>query len=305
MKNNNLIGISGKIGSGKDTVGNIIQILTAMPHLNTEGVLSFLKRDINSPYKIKKFADKLKDIVCILIGCTRKQLEDRTFKEQELGEDWWYYKYLLHESQNSIVTGAKILDENGKPKRNPTINKKTGQQEWKFIDKDFIDKHMSLEEQEYHNVTLVKLTPRLLLQLLGTECGREIIHPNLWVNALMSEYRIIRHKSNFSDRGYMGDEPIYPNWIITDMRFSNEMEAVKQRHGITIRVNRDWRLAALTQLENNDDTELLDNQLNKVSEHESETALDNAKFNYTIENNGTLEDLIQAVKQILIIEKVI
>jgi hypothetical protein len=30
----------------------------------------------------------------------------------------------------------------------------------------------------------------------------------------------------------------YPNWIITDCRFENELKAVKERDGITIRVQR-------------------------------------------------------------------
>ena len=37
----------------------------------------------------------------------------------------------------------------------------------------------------------LKFTPRLLLQLLGTDAGRNIVHPNIWVNALMSDYRQI------------------------------------------------------------------------------------------------------------------
>jgi hypothetical protein len=41
-----------------------------------------------SGFEIKKYADKLKDFVCILIGCTREQLEDQEFKEKELGEEW-------------------------------------------------------------------------------------------------------------------------------------------------------------------------------------------------------------------------
>ena len=68
-----LIGISGKISSGKDTVGKIIRILTASPHFTNEAVVDFLKRDLyESNWKIRKFADKLKDIVCILLGCTRE-----------------------------------------------------------------------------------------------------------------------------------------------------------------------------------------------------------------------------------------
>jgi hypothetical protein len=40
-------------------------------------------------------------------------------------------------------------------------------------------------------------------------------------------------------------------------------------------------------------------------EHESETALDNAKFDYEIINDGTIEELIEKVKEILIKEKII
>ena len=84
-----IIGISGKINSGKDTVGKIIQILTQSPHFSDETVVSFLDRKLIEPRFVnKKFADTLKDIVCLLIGCTREQLEDREFKEKELGEEW-------------------------------------------------------------------------------------------------------------------------------------------------------------------------------------------------------------------------
>lgn len=37
----------------------------------------------------------------------------------------------------------------------------------------------------------------------------------------------------------------------------------------------------------------------------SETELDNAKFDYVIDNNNTVEDLIEKIKQILIKEKII
>ena len=58
-----------------------------------------------------------------------------------------------------------------------------------------------------------------------------------------------------------------------------EMEAVKKKKGITIRVNRN--------LEESKD------------QHESETELDNAEFDYVIDNNGTIEELIEKVKEIL------
>ena len=42
--------------------------------------------DLKSTFEIKKFADKLKDIVCLLLGCTREQLEDRGIKSLSLQE---------------------------------------------------------------------------------------------------------------------------------------------------------------------------------------------------------------------------
>lgn len=272
-----IIGISGKINSGKDTVGKIIQWLADQYGPVTQGgepfgentiedCIDFIKSEENldfpeeTSWEIKKFADKLKDMVCLMIGCTREQLEDREFKEKELGEEWWYYK----------GRNGSLIPFNDDSKR-------------------------SSED-------LIKLTPRLLLQLLGTDCGRDIIHPNIWVNALMADYRI----EGQIDRGKTYSESDYPNWIITDMRFPNELNAIKN-HGITIRINREIKINF------SDDTvtaaEISLNALAKINQtgiyHPSETALDTAEFNYTIDNNGTLEDLIEKVKQILIKEKII
>ena len=73
-----IIGITGKMGSGKDTIGKIIQYLIVKTRENsiiaTEGVYSptsledfeaFCKCDTDnlSNWQIVKFADALKDIV--------------------------------------------------------------------------------------------------------------------------------------------------------------------------------------------------------------------------------------------------
>ena len=41
-----IIGISGKINSGKDTIGQIIKIILDNPHLNNEGILNFIDKEI-------------------------------------------------------------------------------------------------------------------------------------------------------------------------------------------------------------------------------------------------------------------
>ena len=84
-----IISFSGKIGSGKDLAGNICKILLQSPHLNNEGVETFLNKKLyesDGNWEIRKWADKLKDIVCILLNCSREQLEDRDIKSLSLQE---------------------------------------------------------------------------------------------------------------------------------------------------------------------------------------------------------------------------
>ena len=73
---NNLIGISGHIQSGKDLLTSTLQEMFPEQH-----------------YENKKYADTIKDIVCMLIGCTREDLEDKEFKNTELGKEWHINSY--------------------------------------------------------------------------------------------------------------------------------------------------------------------------------------------------------------------
>lgn len=284
-----IISISGKIGSGKDTVGKIIQIIKNSPHFTDEAVVDFLKRNLyESEWKIKKFADKLKDIVCLLLGCTREELEDREFKEKELGEEWWYYTNTLFYNETKKLipfSEAPLLIQNNI--------------EWYII----------------------KLTPRLLLQLLGTECGRKIIHPQIWVNALMSEYKPLASYQGVllglgMSNGQMEKigksvEAEYPNWIITDMRFPNEFWAADKKGALLLRIERDtelrfpdlWReFQAQESIDSWDDFLISKDMFNTVY-HPSETALDEIAsqglFIETIENNGSVLELVSKIREIL------
>jgi len=275
---NNLIGISGKISSGKDTVGKILQWLNDQDGQAYIGSKPFGKpatiQDcvdfINSgddlifgdetSIEIKKYADKLKDIVCLLIGCKREQLEDREFKEKELGEEWWYYD-LYKEHFPYIKTKAENPDS------------------WHERVKDRV----------------VKLTPRKLLQLLGTEAGRELIHPNIWVNSLFADYKA-KEEIGLYDGGYLDGQEAYrvdkSNWIITDVRFPNEAEAIKQRGGIVIRVNREESVLykGVKHIKGV-----------KSIEHPSETALDDYEFDHVIENNSDITSLVEKIKQLKLV----
>jgi hypothetical protein len=267
----NLIGISGKINSGKDTLGKIIQYIICIEKgtlaEDQKDLSSFfiapVSNELQSGWKLKKFADKLKDCVCLLIGCTRQQLEDRNFKEKELGEEWWYI------SKPEIDMFIPYTEDN-----------------WAA--------HGDFEEN------LVMLTPRKLLQLLGTEAGRNIIHPNIWVNATFADYKSAGEKIGFKSYSKRDMEEGFgkkPNWLFTDMRFPNELEAIKSRGGITIRINRPYRPF--------DESRQTVDDVQMTPEHPSETALDDAKFDYVINNEGTIEDLIDKAREILKLENII
>ena len=240
-----IIGISGKMQSGKDTVGIIVQYLTS-DYVNNCDFETY-KHIIDFPeWKIKKFAGKLKEIVSILTGIPVGDLEKQEVKDRVLGEEWDYKS-------------------------------------------DFIDLNGRLVEK---NILNNKYTYRSLLQKIGTEAMRDVIHPNIWCNALFVDYKPIHYGENLNpfatneENSKHITHTIYPNWIVTDVRFPNEVEAIKDRSGITIRVNRN-------------------NSLFKSVVHESETALDNATFDYIIDNNGTIDELVIKVKEILIKEKIL
>lgn len=220
-----IIGINGKIGAGKDTVGTIIQGL--------------LLTNKNQSSEIKKFAGKLKQIGSILTGISVEKFEDQEFKKTLLGSEW------------------------GTVKSNP------------------LNAVPVFEDVQFNHLMSV----RELLQKLGTEAMRDGLHENVWVNALFADYKAKWVPTGDAiEEDEVSLEKEYPNWIITDMRFPNELEAVIKKGGITIRVVRPGTV---------------------VGEHPSETALDKATFDYEIINDGTIEELVEKVREILVNEELI
>jgi hypothetical protein len=93
-----IIGISGYSGSGKDTVGAIIQYIFANKQkplsLPVEKMVTDMDEfglflESESEWEIKKFAGKLKDIASHLTGIDIEDFEDQEFKKTNLGREWW------------------------------------------------------------------------------------------------------------------------------------------------------------------------------------------------------------------------
>lgn len=265
-----IIGISGKIGSGKDTVGRIIQYLTSTRHYEkTFAEWETISKDKErwyagySNWRIKKFAGKLKQIVSILTGIPVEDLEKQEVKDRVLGSEWNYF--LDHKNKKHFNSPYPINDGS------------------KTADKNILYSY--------------KMTVRQMLQWVGTDAMRNVVHPNIWVNALISDYK---EELDLEDSSLK-----FPNWIITDVRFPNELNAVKNNNGITIRVNRRCEVCKLTMYEKRGHNCNEITCPNGRSQHESETALDNAIYDFVINNDGSIEELINKVREILVSLKIL
>ena len=228
-----IIGINGYAGSGKDTVGTIIQNLTAFPNDSVDSIVKMIEQNYSSDgqWQIKKWAGKLKEVASMLTGIPVKKFEDQEFKKTNLGSEW------------NILESTPRYTEKG----------------------------------SYYTQKNIPMTVRDFLQKLGTDGLRDNLHENVWVNALMSDYEGMYDMDT--------DRTTYPKWIITDTRFPNEAQAIQQANGIIIRVERPG--------------------VKPINNHPSEVSLDDWNFDHTIMNDGSVEDLVKKVKQILQTHKIL
>lgn len=261
-----IIGINGYAGSGKDTVGKLIQIASCkdIPEgVDLEDLISqyhILHEwwiEEQSGWEIKKWAGKLKTIASMLTGIPVEKFEDQEFKKTYLGPEWNYWTI-------SIIDNSKLLMQHGR-----------------FTSKQEAEEFIPYLKQTYgefrmdYTVGMQQITVRQFLQELGTDGLRNGLHPNVWVNALMTDYV----KGPFYPEVPAERHAMYPNWIITDTRFPNEAEAIKKAGGIIIRVDRPG--------------------YKPVNAHPSETGLDDWDFDHKIMNGSDLTSLLFTVGNIL------
>jgi hypothetical protein len=132
------------------------------------------------------------------------------------------------------------------------------------------------------------LTPRWVLQYWGTEVIRDGFHDDMWIASLENKLR------NSQD-----------SVVISDCRFPNEIKSIRSQGGQIVWVQRGitphwYDIAARA---NAGDTKaakwLKDNSI-----HPSETAWAGTRFDVVIDNNGTIEELYSAVKNLVLSEPV-
>lgn len=126
-----------------------------------------------------------------------------------------------------------------------------------------------------------EFTPRLALQLMGTEAGRNVFHNDIWVISLLN-----RAKGK--------------DVVVTDVRFQNEVKYIQDNGGVVVRVKRgpepEWFKVAEDANAGYYSAAL---HMKDLGIHQSEWDWIGCEFNCTIENNGTIDDLGNKVDDLL------
>lgn len=133
-------------------------------------------------------------------------------------------------------------------------------------------------------LNMPNLTPRLVLQLWGTEVVRKGFHDDTWIASLENKLR-----------------KTTDDVVISDCRFPNEIKAIKRAGGIVIRVQRGpepgWYHMADRA---NSGSEIDKLALERLGVHASETAWVGTKFDAVIDNNSDgLDGLYSQIKNLV------
>jgi len=130
------------------------------------------------------------------------------------------------------------------------------------------------------------LTPRLVLQLWGTEVCRKSFHDDIWIASVENKLR------NSQD-----------NIVISDCRFPNEITSIRNAGGKIVWVKRgelpSWYGVALAANTNPPQPNASSEILRELGVHVSETAWVGTKFDVVIENNGTVDELYTQIKNLV------
>lgn len=140
-----------------------------------------------------------------------------------------------------------------------------------------------------NRLDIADLTPRWVLQQWGTDVLRSHFHDSIWVASVENKLR-----TNQDDI------------VITDARFGNEILAVKNASGITIRANRgarpewhDWALAYNQGEWGNVEWSRSKSKLDHAGIHASEYSSVGLEYDYQIDNNGTITELHEQISRVL------
>jgi len=126
-------------------------------------------------------------------------------------------------------------------------------------------------------------SPRQIAQLIGTEGGRELFRDDIWVRRAHLEY--ITHLETTAmlpkERYDNGTVDGLNGMVITDVRFPNEAEWIKEFDGVVIHIERPGA----------------DGVVGEAS-HASEAGYPDEFKDFIVQNDGSLDDLYVKIDEI-------
>ena len=132
------------------------------------------------------------------------------------------------------------------------------------------------------------LTPRWVLQQWGTDVARKSFHDDIWVASVENKLRNTKE-----------------DIVLTDCRFPNELNAIKNAGGITMRTHRgeepEWcAIAGILNLTENEAAKIhCREELEKLGVHASEYSSVGLEYDYNLDNNGTIDSLHKQIESII------
>lgn len=131
-----------------------------------------------------------------------------------------------------------------------------------FVGWDTVERLRNSDDKDTEIIEPFDCTLRHMAQTLGTEWGRNLIHPNAWVMAL---YRRVTHGAT----AYTDPVVVF----VPDVRFPNEAQLIRD-NGFLLHIQRNT---------------------GHQDSHASETPLEIEDTDIVFQNNGTLEDFEQRI----------
>jgi hypothetical protein len=227
---NNIIAFGGFRDTGKDVSSNmLVYMLNTPKFMHSYTMYKLFGSIIKGSWKKTSFAKPLKQVLSVIFNVPVEKFEDREFKER------------CCVNLNTLEIKS-IYDIN-----NFTFDLIT--------DNQF---SRALKNKDYDFIKSKWITIRQSLQYVGTECARQFISNDIWINATLRNPGKI---------------------VISDLRFKREFDIISERGGILIYIDRPDRYAG-----------------NHASEREVLELYNSGMFKYVIHNNGTLKDLFYKIK---------
>ena len=133
------------------------------------------------------------------------------------------------------------------------------------------------------------LTPRWVLQQWGTDVCRKAFHDDIWIASLENKMRQTKD-----------------NIVISDVRFPNEIKAIKNAGGMVIRIKRgeepEWFDAAIAYNkgpDGNSKWSLSKKRLDSLKVHASEYSWVGGDIDHTVYNDTTMDALFEQIKNLV------